>query len=121
MKQGTMIKFLRYTFITRSLNAEKNDAPVIGMGSLEPVEHNRQRGSERETGGNDTAHAYNVLVINRVLAVVLIGSLFAIIVYPLVAPGIEVPKIVEHAFSATLGYFGSALVTYFERSRSRRE
>lgn len=61
-----------------------------------------------------------ILQINRMLAVVFCILLIAIIVYPLLSPSRELPEIVPNAFSAILGYFVSAAMTFFERYGSIR-
>lgn len=61
-----------------------------------------------------------ILQMNRMLAVVFCILLIAIIVYPLLSPSRELPEIVPNAFSAILGYFVSAAMTFFERYGSIR-
>ena len=55
-----------------------------------------------------------ILLINRVIAFICVASFIVIIVISLSFDNKPIPEILQNSFSITLGYYGSALMSYLE-------
>jgi hypothetical protein len=76
----------------------------------------------RRTNHPSSDHSPGAIVvqINRLLAVISLTSFAVIVYYALFREGRSTPDLISQTFSATLGYFVSSSVSYFEQSRQPR-
>lgn len=122
--------FFIYTFVRRLdvLDEQTKEAIVIDeITPIEPESPNKPRKKEeqqkptRSTQYETKVVSIVILQINRVLLAICILSFAAIITYPLINPKVTLPEVIPNTFALTVGYFGSALVTFLEKNSKSRK
>jgi hypothetical protein len=67
----------------------------------------------------ESARIQLIININRLVSFVFIISFIYIVIVSFFKPMQKIPDIIQNTFSLTLGYFGSALITFLE-NKSRK-
>ena len=112
--------FLSDTFVQRRPKVDE----VISIDEITPTEPTKSSGSKapRQTSRLEDRTTSSVIIqINRLLGAICILSFVAIILYPIINSTLKIPDVIPNTFSMTLGYFGSALLTYLERSKKNQD
>lgn len=106
-----LIDFIRFTFIERNMT----NTDIIEMAELS-VEDARVNSSAPLA---ESARIQLIININRLVSFVFIISFIYIVIVSFFKPMQKIPDIIQNTFSLTLGYFGSALITFLE-NKSRK-
>ena len=102
-----IVDFFVYTFLGRVRESEPSIeiAEISEDDSTSPAVRLNIR---------DQTRSKLIILINWVLMLVCILSFAVIIIYSLFFRDESIPDIIQSTFSLTLGWFGSALVTFLE-------
>lgn len=108
-----LIEFFRYTFLGET--AITSDA-VIETIDAEPSERSLKPKDPEYTMLEEARTRSKIVVsINIILGIICLSSFFFIIFYLLVHTDKDIPEIIQNTFFTTLGYFGSAFISFTER------
>jgi hypothetical protein len=106
-----LTRFLKYTFLGKIDSSKR----IIEINEVNPLP---ERQPEQKPTSKEQIRNQLIVRINWVLMGVCIVSFVVIIIYALLLPGQAVPDIIQNAFFTTLGWFGGALGTFFEREQT---
>jgi len=112
--------FFNYLFIDRSEedDLEENVLVIdeIMTGDSDAPKNTSQNVAKprrRSSKLHERVAAKAILQINKIVAIICVLSFIAIIVFPMIK--VTLPEVISNTFSMTLGYFGSALITFLEK------
>jgi hypothetical protein len=109
--------FFTDTFIHR-MDYDK----VVQIDEITPIDKTSSKVKKKNESHFEENTISTLLIhINRILSIVCILSFIIIIVYALAKPNERLPDIISNTFSITLGYFGSAFMSFFERQNKYRK
>ena len=109
--------FLKYTFAGKSA-IRKLSAPAEDFQIVDEITHQDTSGHDPLKQSQESAILIRhriIIQINRLVGVVCLGSFIFIIIHPFTQADKDIPETIQNAFSMTLGYFVSALVSFVEK------
>jgi hypothetical protein len=107
------IDFFKYTFLGKIV-LEKPDA-IIETIEAEPPDRVLRTRDEYLNLEETRTRSKIVISINIILGIICLSSFFFIIFYLLVNTDKAIPEIIQNTFFTTLGYFGSAFISFTEK------